>query len=261
MKIKIKIINQLIDNYSYLIYDIDSKEALLVDPAEANPIIKFISINGIKLKGILITHHHSDHTSGIIQIKEKFNIKVFSPNKKIIGTTDLVKDKEQINFGFINFDIISTPGHTLDHVIYYCKQEKLLFSGDTLFYYGCGRIFEGTYEQMLNSLNKIKNLPNETQVYCGHEYTYKNLEFILDELVHWQDRGDIKQKCRKLIKEKGSSMPFLLGLQKDWNPFLNCNDIHYKKGVSDFHKNKGQIASDASELEFFTYIRDKRNDF
>ena len=151
MEIKIKIINQLIDNYSYLIYDINSKEALLVDPAEANPIIKFISINNIKLKGILITHHHSDHTSGIIEIKEKFNIKVFSPNKKIIGTTDLVKNKDQINFGFIYFDIISTPGHTLDHVIYYCKKEKLYF-------YNCTSSGYGIYIKRILRYNRRKLL-------------------------------------------------------------------------------------------------------
>ena len=98
-------------------------------------------------------------------------------------------------------------------------------------------------------------------IYCGHEYTYKNLEFILDELVYRQDKSGLKQEMRKMIKEKGSSMPFLLGHQKDWNPFLNCNDIHYKKGISNFQKNEGQIRADASELEFFTFIRDKRNAF
>ena len=120
----------------------------------------------------MITHHHSDHTSGIkdlLEFNKDKNINVYSPNISIFGTTKLIKDQEQINFGFINFLIISTPGHTLDHVVYYSKKEKLLFSGDTLFCYGCGRVFEGTMKQMLHSLKKIKELPYNTKVYCGHE--------------------------------------------------------------------------------------------
>ena len=190
-----------------------------------------------------------------------FNISVYSSNNNIIETTYLLKDKQKIDFNFIEFEIITTPGHTLDHIVYYSKTEKILFSGDTLFYYGCGRIFEGTNKQMLNSLNKIKSLPDDTKVYCGHEYTYKNLEFLLDELLSWQDKGAQKSKFRKMIKERGSSMPFYLGHQKNMNPFLNCNDTHYRKGIAEFHKNEGKIRADASELDFFTYIRKKRNNF
>ena len=158
-------------------------------------------------------------------------------------------------------EIISTPGHTLDHVVYYCKTEKILFSGDTLFYYGCGRVFEGSNKQMLNSLNKIKTLSDDIMVYCGHEYTYKNLEFVLDELVSWKNKNEIKQKIKNLIKTNGTSIPFDLGHQKKFNPFLNCNNIKYKQEISSYHKNRGKIALDASELEFFSYIREKRNIF
>ena len=261
MKIKIEIINQLIDNYCYVVYDLQSRKAIVIDPAEDFSVINFINNNNLSLIAVLITHHHSDHTSGIKGLKNKFNVGIYTPNKDINGTTDLIKDNQIINLGFIDFKIISTPGHTIDHVVYYNDKEKILFSGDTLFYYGCGRIFEGTNEQMLNSLNKIKSLPDNTKVYCGHEYTYKNLEFLLDELVCWQDRVAQKLKFKKIIKEKGSSMPFYLGHQKDMNPFLNCNDTHYKKGIADFHKNEGKIRADASELDFFTYIREKRNNF
>jgi len=114
---------------------------------------------------------------------------------------------------------------------------------------------------MLKSLNKLKLLPDDTRVYCGHEYSYKNLEFILDELIYWQDRGAVKQKTREMIKKRGSSMPFELGHQKDWNPFLNCDSPHYKQGIADFPKNEGKISKEASEIEFFTFIRDKRNEF
>ena len=259
--IKIEIVKQLTDNYSYIIYKKNTKNAIVVDPAEAEPIIKFIKKNNLSLKGILITHHHSDHTSGINDILKEKTIDVYSPNKKITGTTKLLKDKDILDFDFINFNIIASPGHTLDHIVYFNKKENLLFCGDVLFYYGCGRVFEGTMKQMLNSLNKIKELPDDTKVYCGHEYTYKNLEFVLEELVYWQEGETVKEKCRMMIEKDGSSMPFYLGKQKDWNPFLNCENSHYKKNIANFHKNKGKISLDASELDFFTFIRNKRNAF
>ena len=261
MSINIKPINQLSDNYSYVIYDKENQQALIVDPSDEKPILEFINNNSLSLIAILITHHHSDHTSGIMGIKKKYNISIYSPNNNIEGTTNIIKDSDQINLGFINFDVISTPGHTIDHVSYYCEKEKLLFSGDTLFYYGCGRVFEGTIEQMLTSLKKIIKLPDETNVYCGHEYTYKNLEFLLDELVISPNKGAIKAKCRNLIKKNGSSMPFNLGHQKSWNPFLNCNSRSYKTGIASSYENIGKISAEASELDFFTYIREKRNKY
>ena len=260
-EIIVKIIHQLSDNYSYIIYSKNNNHALVIDPSESKPIINFLKNNNLLLEGLLITHHHSDHTSGIRNLLEYKNVDVYSPDLSIVGTTKFIKDKNNINLSFISFMIIATPGHTLDHIVYYNDKEHLLFSGDTLFSYGCGRVFEGTMEQMLNSLKKIKELPNDTKVYCGHEYTYKNLEFILNELVYWQDRSAEKEKCRNMIKKNGSSMPFYLGHQKKRNPFFNCDDKNYKEGIANFHKNRGKIGKDASELEFFTFIRNKRNEF
>ena len=261
MKIKIKIINQLSDNYTYVIYNSKDKIALVVDPAESKPIIEYLQKNNLLLVGILITHHHSDHTSGIKDLLKINNVDVFTPNPKIYGTTKIVKNNDIVDLKFISLKTISTPGHTLDHVVYYSKKEKLLFSGDTLFYYGCGRIFEGTMKVMLNSLNEIIKLPNDTKVYCGHEYTYKNLEFIIEELLAWQDSDQIKLKFKEMIKKNGSSMPFYLGHQKDWNPFLNCENYNFKEEVANFHKNIGKISKDSSALDFFTFIRNKRNEF
>ena len=261
MTVKVEIIKQLTDNYAYIIYSEKTKDALILDPSEPKKIFNFLDSKHLNLKGILITHHHSDHTQGIKEIKKKLNTKVFSSNSKILGTTNLLSNNENLKFDFIDFKIITTPGHTLDHIVFFSEKEKLLFSGDTLFYYGCGRVFEGTYEMMLKSLNKLKLLPDDTKVYCGHEYSYKNLEFILDELVYWQDRGAVKQKTREMIKKRGSSMPFELGHQKDWNPFLNCDNPKYKQVIADFPKNEGKISKEASEIEYFTFIRDKRNEF
>ena len=261
MEIKIKTIHQLSDNYSYIIISTNEKKAIVVDPAESKPIIEFLIKKNLSLECLLITHHHSDHTSGIKKLLDFKNVDVYSPDLLIEGTTKLVKNKDTLDFSFISLTTIATPGHTLDHVVYYSDKEKLLFSGDTLFAYGCGRIFEGTMQQMLNSLKKINELPDNTKVYCGHEYTYKNLEFIFGELLPWKDKEALKEKCKKTIKRNGSSMPFDLEHQKGWNPFLNYNNRHYKEEISNFHKNKGKISSKASDLEFFTFIRNKRNIF
>ena len=261
MGVEVKIIKQLTDNYSYVIYSKKTKQALIIDPAEPKKIFEFINSKNLSLEAILITHHHLDHTQGILEIIKQIDVKVYSPNIDIKGTTDLLINKQKIGFGFIDFEIISTPGHTLDHIVYFNKEENLLFCGDVLFYYGCGRIFEGTMEQMLNTLNIIRELPDVTKVYCGHEYTYKNLEFVLDELIYFLDKDKVKSECRERIKKYGSSMPFNLGHQKNLNPFFNCNNSQYKKNIANFHKNEGKISLKASELEFFTFIRNKRNAF
>ena len=122
MSITVKIINQLSDNYSYIVYSNHTKKALIVDPAESRPIIDFITKNNLTLEGLLITHHHTDHTSGIEDLLIYKNVDVYSPNLSILGTTKLISDKDKINFDFISFIIIATPGHTLDHVVYYCKK-------------------------------------------------------------------------------------------------------------------------------------------
>ncbi len=259
--IKVEIINQLSDNYCYVIYCVETKKAIIIDPAESNSVIDFLSQNKISLKGILITHHHSDHTQGIKGILKYNQSKVYSPNKNIIETTDIIKNNDELNFEFINFKIIETPGHTLDHIIFYSAEQQILFSGDALFCYGCGRVFEGTMQQMLDSINKIKILPKETQIYCGHEYTYKNLEFVFEELFESSEKEKMKEECLNRIKEYGSSMPFTLKHQIDWNPFLKCDDTNYKETIANYSKNKGKISIDTNELDFFTYIRKKRNTF
>ena len=157
-EINIQIINQLSDNYSYVIYSVKTKKALVVDPSESDSIINFIKHNNLILQGLLITHHHSDHTSGINGLLTFKNTKVYSPNSSIVGTTDLIKDGDKIDCIFIDFQIIATPGHTLDHIVYYCKKNNLLFCGDVLFSLGCGRIFAGDYDQLFSSLKSLDSV-------------------------------------------------------------------------------------------------------
>jgi hydroxyacylglutathione hydrolase len=171
------------DNYAYIINDENSKTVGVVDPSEAKPVISFLKKENLKLNYILNTHHHFDHIGGNIELKNLFNAKVvgFSGDKHRIPGIDIaLKDNEKWIFGNSTVKILHIPGHTLGHICFFFENEKIAFTGDTLFSLGCGRIFEGDHKQMLNSLNKIKNLPKNTNIYCGHEYTHKNAMFCME---------------------------------------------------------------------------------
>ena len=250
--ILVEIIPQLKDNYSYLVYSNVNKLGVVIDPADAAPIIKFIKEKEIILSGILITHHHADHNSGVDGLIKFQSTKIYSPDKNINKTSNIIKEGDLIKFDFIEFEVISTSGHTLDHVVYCSKQNNLLFSGDTLFRFGCGRIFEGTYDEMKRSLNKIKKLDDSINVYCGHEYTIHNLKF-LKEIFHNDKMLDkIEQDVLKQIKNTKTSMPFNLGNEKKLNPFLSLKSLTYKN----FMERKG-----FGSVEMFRYLRDLRNDY
>ena len=175
--IKIEIIPCLQDNYSYLIIDESNNDACVVDPSEAKPIINFIERENINLKYILNTHHHFDHIGGNKELTEKYNSIVvgFKHDAERIPEISILVEDNQI-WKKDNFEakIIHIPGHTTGHIGFYFFKEKVIFTGDTLFSLGCGKIFEGTYKQMFSSLSKIKNLPDDTKIYCGHEYTLQN---------------------------------------------------------------------------------------
>ena len=190
----VKIIKCLTDNYSYLIIDKKTNSACVIDPSESTPIIDFIEKNKIYLKFILNTHHHNDHVGGNNEIKKKYDAKVigFEGDKHRIPEIDIcLKDREIWKHENFEFKIFHIPGHTLGHVCFNFFNEKLLFTGDTLFSLGCGRIFEGTYQQMFNSLKLIKSFSLDTKIYCGHEYTLKNSNFCL---IHDKKKFKIKKK-------------------------------------------------------------------
>lgn len=250
--INIQIINQLYDNYSYIISSKKNKKALVVDPAESKPIIDFIKKKNLSLEALLITHNHADHTSGIKDLINFQKVDVYSPNFKINETTKIIRDKETINFQFIEFEVIATPGHTIDHVVYYSKKNNILFSGDTLFSLGCGRVFEGTYEQMFMSLQTINDLPDQTSVYCGHEYTHQNYKFLNSIFLNYKALDNYKIKIDERLKTEKRTIPFSLANEKIINPFLCSKVIAYDKFM--------QI-NNLSGLSFFTHIRNLKNNF
>ena len=236
----IEIIKCLKDNYSYLIIDEKTKSACVVDPSEAKPIINYIEKNKIYLKFILNTHHHYDHVGGNKDLKKKYNAKVigFEGDKDRIPEIDIcLKDRESWKNKNFEFKIFHIPGHTSGHICFNFFKEKLLFTGDTLFSLGCGRIFEGTYEQMFNSLELIKSFSLETKIYCGHEYTLKNSDFCS---IHDKENSKLTEKIIS-IKEKLNkglpTIPSTLKEELETNIFLRCNSIENFSKLRDLKDN------------------------
>ena len=236
----IKIIPCLNDNYSYLIFDKSNKNACVIDPSESKPVIKAIEENKVKLKYILNTHHHYDHVGGNKALKERYNSKIvgFKDDKDRIPEIDILVEDNQI-WKEENFEakIYHIPGHTTGHIAFHFFKEKKIFTGDTLFSLGCGRIFEGTYEQMFNSLNKIKILPKDTEIYCGHEYTLKNGDFCLAN-----DANNMKLKkkievIKKKLENNLPSIPTILGDEIECNIFLKAKNLDSFSKLRDLKDN------------------------
>ena len=237
---EIQIIPCLQDNYSYLIIDKKNNTACVVDPSEADPIIKYLESNNIKLKFILNTHHHYDHVGGNEKLKEKYGASVvgYKGDKERIPKIDiLVNDQETWIYENFEAKVIHVPGHTLGHVCFYFYKEQSVFTGDTLFSLGCGKIFEGTYSQMFNSLMKLKELPQNTKIYCGHEYTLQNSKFCM---VHDENNENLKTKINDIkikLKANLSTIPSTIKDELECNIFLRSNNVETFSKLRDLKDN------------------------
>ena len=237
---RIEIIKCLQDNYSYLIIDKNNLKACVVDPSEASPIINFVEKEKLKLVYILNTHHHYDHVGGNLELKRKYNSKVIGfkeDKKRIPGIDILVEDNQIWNEDNFEAKIYHVPGHTSGHIAFHFFKEKKLFIGDTLFSLGCGRIFEGTNEEMFNSLNKIKKIPDDTEIYCGHEYTLQNSKFCL---AHDSTNLNLKNKILEIerkLKNGLSTMPTFLKDELKCNIFLKAKDVESFSKLRDLKDN------------------------
>ena len=230
---KVEIIPCLQDNYSYLIIDEANNEACVIDPSEAQPIIDLVENKNIKLKYVLNTHHHYDHIGGNKQLKKKYNALVigYKNDAHRIPEIDILVEDNQI-WKAQNFEakIFHIPGHTSGHICFYFFNENFLFSGDTLFSLGCGRIFEGTYKEMFDSLNRIKNLPDNTNIYCGHEYTKQNSKFCIK---YDPSNKSLKDKIVEIEKKIQNNMPTVPSILRDE---INCNIFLRAKDLKSFSK-------------------------
>ncbi len=237
---KIQIIPCLQDNYSYLIIDRKNNTACVVDPSEADPIIRYIENNNIKLKFILNTHHHYDHVGGNDILKEKYGANVIGykeDKERIPGIDILLNDHETWKYENFEAKVIHVPGHTLGHVCFYFHKEQSIFTGDTLFSLGCGRIFEGTNSQMFSSLMKLKQLPQNTKIYCGHEYTKQNSRFCI---AHDKNNKKLKAKIKEIetkLKKGLSTIPSTIQDELDCNIFLRSNNIETFSKLRDLKDN------------------------
>ena len=249
------IISCLSDNYSYLIRDKKTNLVGVVDPSDFDQVDKEISKTYKKLDFILNTHHHNDHVDGNINLKKKYNSKVICSSyegEKIPGADIKKSDDEKFILGETDFKVIHIPGHTLGHIAFYSEKAGVIFTGDTLFSLGCGRIFEGTFEQMFNSLEKIKNLSKNTMIYCGHEYTNNNAKFcktIDKNNKKLQNKiKDVEYKTEKKLP----TLPVMLGDELETNIFLRCDDIRIKNNLK---------MNNSSKLEVFTKLRKLKDQF
>lgn len=224
-------IQALTDNYVYLIGLQDQPGMIAIDPSEAAPVLQFLEEQNKSLSWILNTHHHYDHVGGNVELKKKFNCQIMCSeyDKQRIPAADktFVKDEVQ-NVHTIHFTPIMVPGHTLGHTALYFRDYDILFSGDTLFSLGCGRLFEGTHQQLFESLQKLKVLPQETLVLCGHEYTSRNCEFTLAHSHSEAHRKEVLRRAKEVAETlRNNQLPYptTLGWELENNLFLKAKTL------------------------------------
>lgn len=248
------------DNYLWLVHHTDSLDAYVVDPGCATSVIDYLATTQLNLVGILITHHHNDHTGGIKQLQQYFNHKldVFGPsNERIDGLTIplIVDSVSTINIPHLGeTQVMAVPGHTLGHVAYYIDSK--LFCGDTLFSGGCGRLFEGSPSQMLQSLKMLATLPDITQVFCAHEYTRANLDFAQHVTPNNQKLNEYAEKVDQLRSQNIPTIPSTIATEKAINPFLRCHLNETQVAISNHHN-----IANIDEIQTFTLLREWKNQF
>ncbi len=245
------------DNYLWLLQD--GKRAIVVDPGDASPVLTSLRQASAQLQAILVTHHHADHTGGVAALREATGATVYGPQDEPIPEPFTpVRGGMAVQALGLRFEVIAVPGHTAGHVAYYCAEAPggpLLFCGDTLFSGGCGRVFEGTPAQMLDSLRRLAALPGETRVCCAHEYTLSNLRFARavepgnPNLIHYT------QHCESLRARAQPTLPSTLAQELAINPFLRTRE----PAVAQAARDRG--ADPRDEVGVFTALREWKNSY
>ena len=253
--LNIEIISCLSDNYSYLIHDQDTNTVAIIDPSDFDQCDQIIKKKYNKLDYILNTHHHLDHVGGNQKLKEKYKSKILGSEvdkDRIPGIDIKLREKQNFKIGKVSFEVIFIPGHTKGHIAFYFKDEKIVFTGDTLFSLGCGKVFEGTYDQMFSSLKKLRNLPKDTKVYCGHEYTKKNLEFCMKYEINNKFLLKKLNWIKSQLNKKEPTIPTSLEEELKTNIFLRCNEPSLKNALG---------MNGSSDEEIIKKLRDLKDQF
>jgi hydroxyacylglutathione hydrolase len=241
------------DNYGVLLHDPAQGVTAAIDAPEAAPIEAALKATGWKLTDILVTHHHADHTQGIAELKQKHRCRVVAPHgeaAKIPLVDETVREGDKVRVGSLEGRVLETPGHTAGHISYVFGADKLAFVGDTLFSIGCGRVIEGTPEMMWQSLLKLRALPDDTRIYCGHEYTQANVRFAKTIEPANSALGARAQQVDKLVAAHTPTIPSTMGEEKAANPFLRADIAEVAKSVG----LSGQPA-----WKVFAEIRERKN--
>lgn len=246
------------DNYIWAISKPGNSSIVVVDPGDALPVLSYLQEHNLELAAILITHHHNDHTGGVKELTGKYNVSVYGPtNSRFDGITDPLKTGDSVQILGSTLKVQEVPGHTLDHISYFSDQElPQLFCGDTLFLAGCGRLFEGTAEQMLAAMNYFKALPDNTEVYCTHEYSLANLAFAAAVEPDNAEISSSTQNCERLREESKPTLPSSIGQEKQINPFMRTQHEDVIKAAQQF---SGRATGD--EVDVFASIREWKNQF
>lgn len=249
----VTLLSALQDNYIYLYEDPTSQMLAVIDPGEAAPVIAAMEAHHLAPAHILLTHHHWDHVGGVAELKAKYGCYVWGPEaeaEKIGGIDAKLCHGDHVRIGDTRFKVLETPGHTQGHISYYAEEPGIVFCGDALFGLGCGRLFEGTPAQMWQSLQRLRDLPDETLAYCGHEYTRNNLEFAAS-LDDPEAEAALAARREKLTENPTHpSIPFTLADEKAGNPFLRADQRSLAEAI-------GQ--PDARPVEVFSEIRRRRD--
>lgn len=213
------------DNYIWLIHSPrDPRRVLAVDPGDANPVEDALAQQSLILSGILLTHHHNDHVGGVVQLLQKHPVQVFGPaSEQLPGDPYRLREGDHATFKDLDLDfaVLDVPGHTAGHIAF--TGHGAVFCGDTLFSAGCGRLFEGTAEQMVGSLAKLASLPDDTVVYCAHEYTLSNLRFSLTVEPQNKAAADYLDVCAAKRERHEATVPSDMRRERNVNPFLRCD--------------------------------------
>lgn len=253
------------DNYIWCLADADTGKALIVDPGQAQPVQDHLAQHGLTLDTILVTHHHPDHVGGIkALVKAHPDCRVTGPAESPYkDSTNRVHPGDEVVWEGITFQVMSVPGHTLDHIAYFTDTEiagrPALFCGDTLFVCGCGRLFEGTPAQMMESLKSIRELPEATAVYCAHEYTLANLRFARSWLPDDSKLEAFERECKEKRAADRPTVPSILGDEKQLNPFLRWDDPAVASVARQYCAEHG-LPSD-SDSAIFAAVRHGKDNF
>ncbi len=223
------------DNFGVLIHDTEANVTASIDAPEFQPIVDRLAALGWNLDEILVTHHHEDHVEANLTLKTAYDCSITGPAGKIPGVDKTVKDGDTFTFGSFDVQVIATPGHTLDHISYYFPAAGVAFVADTLFALGCGRVFEGTPEMMWDSLSRLAALPDDTTIYCGHEYTQANAKFALTIEPENADLVARAEEIDRLRADGKPTLPTTIAAEKATNPFLRVDSpaIRKRLGLED----------------------------